>query len=98
MASRDVERAAGIGSVCADDRLLRMMRYDLSISVGDAQDGEGENSSKILVDGTIDVADIGEATVLSGPRQLVLHLEDGRRVAFALTSTSGRVRGRLLPD
>ncbi len=35
---------------------------------------------------------MGEAAVLAGPEKLTLKLEDGRRLMFTLTSTSGRIR------
>jgi hypothetical protein len=48
----------------------------------------------VIVDGHIDITGIGEAVVLAGPGTLTLTIEDGRRLAFELTSSAGAVVGR----
>ena len=52
----------------------------------------GDSASSI--DGHIDITGIQEAVVLAGPGMLTLTIEDGRRMAFQLTSSSGAISGR----
>ena len=42
--------------------------------------------------GSIDITGMGEAVVFAGPERLMLKLEDGRRLMFTLSSTTGRIR------
>jgi hypothetical protein len=46
------------------------------------------------IDGHIDITGIAEAVVLAGPGTLTLTIEDGRRMAFDLTSSAGGIVGR----
>jgi hypothetical protein len=48
----------------------------------------------VIVDRHIDTTGIGEAVVLAGPGTLTLTIEDGRRLAFQLTSSAGGIVGR----
>ncbi len=91
-----LESMRGIGAIYADDVLLRTTAYDLSVWSDDDQPRpEGEVARSIArVDGHIEIAGIAEAVVLAGPGTLTLTLEDGRRLAFALTGTGGGIVGR----
>ena len=73
--------------------LLREVLYRVSRSV---DDGAMVRPSEAIgpLEGTIDVGDMAETVVLSGVDDLVLQLEDGQRVAIALTSTHGRFQLR----
>lgn len=46
------------------------------------------------IEGHIDISGIGEALVLAGADTLTLTIEDGRRMAFQLTSSGGGIIGR----
>jgi len=81
----------GIGAVHAGDLLLRTTAYDLSLWTDDPAE-HGDSASSI--DGHIDITGIQEAVVLAGPGMLTLTIEDGRRMAFQLTSSSGAISGR----
>ena len=95
MARRVVESLRGVGEVYAGDVLLRRTQYDLSIWTEDeAADPQVQADAPINVDGHIDITGIGEAVVLAGSDQLTLRLDDGRRLAFALSDTGGSIRGR----
>ena len=81
----------GVGAVHAGDVLLRTTAYDLSLWTDDPAE-HGDSASSI--DGHIDITGIQEAVVLAGPGMLTLTIEDGRRMAFQLTSSSGAISGR----
>ena len=51
-----------------------------------------DTGGPLHLEGTIDITGMGEAVVLAGPRELTLELEDGRRLPFTLTSTTGRIQ------
>jgi hypothetical protein len=97
MAERLIESLHGTGAIHAAGQLLRMVKYDLSVwsvdpSVGDTTQGGSR------IDGHIDITGAGEAVVLAGADSLILTLEDGRRLAFQLTSSDGGIgRGRWVP-
>ncbi len=80
----------GEGEIYSGDRLVRRTRYRLSITKGDDSSASG-------IEGTIELATEGEATVLARVEQLTLLLDDGRYLAFSLVSPDGRIRahGRL---
>ena len=80
-----IEVLSGEGEIYAGDRLVRRTRYRLSISDGDAANAGG-------IEGTIELATEGEAVVLARVEQLTLLLDDGRYLAFSLTSPDGRIR------
>ena len=88
MASGEVEHLTGIGEIYAGDQLLRSARYELTVSSGTAVGTPGAPT----IIGSIDITGMGEAVVLAGPDRLMLKLEDGRRLMFTLSSTSGRIR------
>lgn len=92
MPRRVIESLVGDGDVYAGDVLLRRTHYDLALWIDDA---DGDRA--VHVDGHIDIAGIGEALVLAGPDQLLLQLQDGRRLPFRLTGTGGSIvdRGAL---
>jgi hypothetical protein len=77
-----LESLTGLGDVYVGDVLLRRTRYDLALWSDDS------------IDGHIDITGIGEAVVLAGPDQLMLRLEDGRRLPFTLTGSGGSIVGR----
>lgn len=79
-----VEILAGTGDVYAGSELLRTTRYRLEIATS--------ASAAPLIEGTIDITGMAEATVLAGAPQLTLRLEDGRTLPFTLLNTSGRIR------
>ena len=87
MSKRIVETLKGVGNVYAGSELLRTTPYELEVS-----QPEGEKS--LHVEGHIDVSGLGEAVVLTGADVLTLQLEDGRRLAFTLTASTGRIVGR----
>ena len=88
MSKRLVESLKGVGNVYAGGELLRRTAYDLQVWAA-----EGAAPSVDIV-GHIDVAGLGEAVVLAGPDVLTLQLEDGRRLAFTLTASTGNIVGR----
>jgi hypothetical protein len=83
----------GVGAVHAGNLLLRTTAYDLSLWTDDAMPSEDADSAP-TIDGHIDITGIQEAVVLAGPGMLTLTIEDGRRMAFQLTSSSGAIAGR----
>jgi hypothetical protein len=87
MSRRLVESLKGVGAIHAGDVLLRTTHYDLSVWSEDGAPGEGAAS----IEGHIDITGIGETVVLAGPESLTLTIEDGRRLAFRLTSTGGQI-------
>ncbi|HTM26299.1 MAG TPA: hypothetical protein VL225_13965 [Vicinamibacterales bacterium] len=98
MGRRLVETLRGIGAVHADERLLRVARYELSVwSEDQGRPTDADPTSGASIDGHIDITGIAEAAVLTGPDSLTLTLEDGRRLVFRLTSSGGRILGRFVP-
>ena len=91
MAGRLVEALRGIGAIHSAGQLLRMARYDLSVWSDDERDDGGAGERVARIDGHIDISGIGEAVVLAGADTLILTVEDGRRMAFQLTSSAGGV-------
>lgn len=94
MTGDEVELLTGIGEIYAGDQLLRRAWYELAVSSWQA--GASVDNPPIV--GSIDVSGMGEAVVLAGPERLMLKLEDGRRVMFNLSSTTGRIRGYALQE
>jgi hypothetical protein len=93
MTRRLLDTVRGVGEVHAGDVLLRKTTYELSIwSAGDSTPGDSANALP-SIDGHIDITGIGEAAVLAGPGNLILTLEDGRRLSFKLTSSGGGITG-----
>ena len=80
-----IEELRGEAEIYAGDRLVRRTRYRLSIRDGDVSSASG-------IEGTIELATEGEATVLARVEQLILLLDDGRHLAFSLASPDGRIR------
>lgn len=92
MTKRLVESLNGVGAVYVGDTLLRSVPYRLSVwAEGDPAAADGGATT---IDGHLELAGMGEAVVLAGPDSLELRLEDGRRLRFQLTSTSGGIVGR----
>ena len=77
---------SGIGEVYAGGALLRRTRYHLEITSGMGADG-----AEPRIEGTLDIAGMGEAVVLAGAKRLTLRLEDGRTLSFSLASATGRI-------
>jgi hypothetical protein len=94
MTRRLVESLRGVGAIHAGDMLLRKTPYELSLWSDEQQPQSGEGLGAVAVDGHIDITGIAEAVVLAGPDTLSLTLEDGRRLAFRLTSSGGAIIGR----
>ena len=93
MTSRVITVSEGVGQLFGGELLLREVLYRLYRSVDDS--GMVRPSEAIgPLEGTMDVGDMAEAVVLSGVEDLVLQLDDGRRITIALTSTSGRFQVR----
>ena len=88
MGRRLVESLKGVGQIYAGGELLRTTAYDLEVWEVDGPE------KPVHVEGHIDVAGLGEAVVLAGPDVLTLRLEDGRRLAFTLTASTGHIVGR----
>jgi hypothetical protein len=99
MTGRLLESLQGTGAVHAGEHLLRMTQYDLSVWSPDASPGGGKTSHEgSRIEGHIEITGIEEAVVLAGAGTLTLTLEDGRRLAFQLTSSGGGIAGgRWLP-
>ena len=91
MSQHLVQSVHGIGAVHAGDLLLRKTAYNLSFW---ADDTSPVANASPKVDGHIDITGIQEAVVLAGPGVLTLTMEDGRRMAFELTSSTGAIAGR----
>lgn len=90
MARRLIESLSGTGPIHAGDVLLRTTHYDLSLWADD----QSPSGTVATIDGHIDITGIAEAAVLSGTDTLVLTVEDGRRLAFQLTSSGGGIIAR----
>ena len=99
MTGRLLESLRGTGAVHAGEHLLRTKQYDLTVWSPDDSSGGGKTSQEAsTIEGHIEIAGIGEAVVLAGADTLTLTLEDGRRLAFQLTSSAGGIAGgRWLP-
>ena len=94
MTRRLVESVNGVGAIHARDVLLRTTAYTLSIWWDDEPPVPGDDSRAVsTIDGHIDITGIAEAVVLAGPGTLTLTIEDGRRLAFHLTSSGGSIVG-----
>jgi hypothetical protein len=93
MAKRLLESLNGVGAIHGDDVLLRTAAYTLSLWSDDTPTAPGETPKVVAIDGHIDITGIAEAVVMAGPDQLTLTLEDGRRLTFQLTSSSGSIVG-----
>ena len=88
MSKRLIETLKGVGDVYAGGELLRTTPYSLEVwSI------EGATPS-VHIEGHIDVTGLGEAVVLAGADGLTLRLDDGRRLAFALTASTGHIVGQ----
>jgi hypothetical protein len=95
MAKRLVESLSGIGAIHAGEQLLREARYDLAVWSEEPSDAAGDGPDIVpWIDGHIDIIGIEEAVVLAGPDTLTLTIDDGRRLAFHLTSTGGGIAAR----
>lgn len=92
MTKRLLESLSGIGTIHAGEHLLRTTRYEISLWSDDHPDASGDRSKAVArVDGHIDITGMGEAVVLAGADTLTLTIEDGRRLAFQLTSSGGDI-------
>ena len=94
MTKRLLESLNGVGAIHAGGLLLRTTAYKLSLWSDDEPAAPGEDSKVASIDGHIDITEIAEAVVLAGPDTLTLTIEDGRRMAFQLTSSGGGIVGR----
>ena len=94
MTRRLLESLRGVGDVHAGEVLLRTTTYALSIWADDEPAPGGDPNAVASIDGHIDITGIAEAVVLAGPGTLTLTIEDGRRLAFQLTSSGGAIVGR----
>jgi len=94
MAKRLVESLTGVGPIHAGQQLLRTTKYNVAVWLEDGPPKAGPDSHPVgTIDGQIDITGIAEALVLAGPDSLTLTLEDGRRLAFHLTSSGGGIIG-----
>lgn len=95
MTRRLLESLSGVGAIHAGGMLLRKTPYKLSLWSDDQPQASGGDANAVArIDGHIDITGIAEAVVLAGPGTLTLTIEDGRRMAFQLTSTGGGIVGR----
>lgn len=99
MTRRLLESLTGVGPIHAGDQLLRTTKYSVAVWSDDKPPKTADDSPAVAtVDGHVDITGIAEAIVLAGPGSLTLTLEDGRRLAFHLTSSGGSIVGdRWLP-
>lgn len=88
VASSVIDVARGTGTLLAGRTVLRQVPYRLFRAGGDAA---AASRMPGPIEGTVDITGIGEAAVLAGVEDLVLMLEDGRRLAVALTSSAGHI-------
>ena len=94
MTSREIITVSeGVGRLFGGDVLLREVLYRLTRSMDDSEMVRPSEAVGPL-EGTMDVGDMAEAVVLSGVEDLVLQLDDLRRLTIVLTSTSGRFQVR----
>jgi hypothetical protein len=94
MSKRTMVISEGVGSLHGGPVPLREVLYRLYRTVDDT--GMVAPSDALgPLEGHLDVGDVAEAVVLTGVDDLVLQLDDGRRVVIALSSTGGHflVRG-----
>jgi hypothetical protein len=92
MARRLLESLSGTGAIHANGVLLRTTQYELSLWSDDQPPASDRDSTRVAsIDGHIDITGIPEATVLAGAETLTLTIDDGRRLAFQLTSTGGSI-------
>jgi uncharacterized protein (TIGR02246 family) len=94
MSRRLVTVSEGVAALYGGPVMLREVMYRLTRTVDDT--GMVRPSEAIgPLEGTMEVGGMAEAVVIGGVEDLALQFDDGRRVAIALTSTSGRfeVRG-----
>ena len=89
MGSRFITVSEGVGRLFGGEVLLREVLYRLSRSMDDSDEVRPSEAVGPL-EGTMDVGDMAEAVVLSGVEDLILELDDLRRLTISLTSTSGR--------
>jgi len=95
MTRRLVQSLKGVGAIHASGVLLRTTTYELSQwSEDQPPSTDGEARSTESIDGHIDITGIAEAVVLAGPGTLTLTIDDGRRLAFKLTSSGGSIVGK----
>ena len=95
MSRRLLESLSGVGAIHAGNVLLRRTAYKLSLWSDDDPDVSGDTpETAVSIEGRIDITGIAEAAVLAGPGALTLTIEDGRRMAFQLTSSVGGIVGR----
>jgi hypothetical protein len=95
MARRLLESLSGVGAIHAGELLIRTTAYELSLWSDEQPRVLGEDPKAVAsIDGHIDINGISEAVVLAGPGTLTLTIEDGRRLAFHLTSSGGNIVGR----
>jgi hypothetical protein len=95
MTRRLLESLSGVGAIHSGDVLLRTTAYQVSLWSDEEPPAAGEAPKAVaLIDGHIDITGIAEAVVLAGPGTLTLTIEDGRRMAFQLTSSGGAIVGR----
>jgi len=97
MATHLIETLRGVGDIYSGDVLLRAgAAYQLSLwsDNNESRDSHDPHGA-VTIDGNVAITGIGEAVVLLGPGgDLTLRLQDGRRLAFSLTSTTGHIVGR----
>lgn len=96
MTRRLLESLSGVGAIHAGGELLRRTAYQLSVWSEDQPPAAGgqPTAPTTSIDGHIDITGIAEAVVLAGPGTLTLTIEDGRRLAFKLTSSGGSIIGK----
>jgi uncharacterized protein (TIGR02246 family) len=93
MSSRVVTVSEGLARLFGGEVLLREVLYRLTRTVDDTSMVRPSEAVGPL-EGMVDVGEMAEAVVLAGVEDLVLELDDGRRITIALTSTSGRFQVR----
>jgi hypothetical protein len=90
MAERIIESLTGVGTIYAGGTPLRTTKYELQFWLDESAAG---SKPGMRIEGNIDVTGLGEAVVLAGPDALTLQLEDGRRLPFTLTGSTGHIVG-----
>ena len=95
MARRLLQALTGVGGIYTGDHLLRQTQYQLSVWAKFDRPGEDDDRQAVgAIEGHIQIDGISEAVVLAGADSLVLELQDGRRLPFAILDTGGRIVGR----
>jgi len=89
MSTRVVTVSEGVAKLYGGPVLLREVLYRLTRTVDDSGMVRPSEANGSL-EGTMDVGDMAEAVVIAGVDDLALEFDDGRRLAVALSSTSGR--------